>query len=187
MSTRFVYCTLALLASATPAAAQDELTFFSCGVTGKSELLESYETGPVFLFSIAVKGLQLNPGPDAEKHSVSTSMVADRHKLLGGGEVTEAISKNSGFMLNAYLPDKRLVSMIFVPNERQPTAYRLEFLGLKPKVADRWAEMSGRCNATFSKDGRIPSDFFNALYPQVEKSASEAFSAKAKANGNLQQ
>lgn len=187
MSRRFVFSALALLASATPAAAQEEITFFSCGVTGKSELLESYETGPVFLFSIALKGLQLNPGPDAAKHSVSTSMVADRHKLLGGGEVTEAIPTKNGFMLNAYLPDKRMVSMILVPSERQPSAYRLEFLGLKPKVADRWAEMSGRCNATFSKDGRIPTDFFNALYPLVEKSASEAFSAKAKANGSPEQ
>ena len=170
---------LALLAPA-PALA-DELTFISCGMMGRSDYFEPYEKGPVFMFSFAVRGMKWEAGEPPVESELTTVMIADRHKIFGAGEVTKSVSVNDGAMLTAKLPDERLITLIVVSSQNSDY-YSARMLGLHPNKKESWLEMSGICKVTNSPDGRIPAHFYDAMYPLIEKSASDRYAELEREN-----
>jgi hypothetical protein len=170
---------LALLAPA-PALA-DELTFISCGMMGRSDYFEPYEKGPVFMFSFAVRGLKWEAGGPPVESELTTVMIADRHKIFGAGEMTKGLSMKGGVMLTAILPDKRLVNLIVVPSE-QSGAFSAQMFGLYPEKKESWLDLKGLCQVTKSPDGRIPAHFYDAMYPLIEKSASDRYAELEREN-----
>ncbi|MEZ5696008.1 MAG: hypothetical protein R3E18_06105 [Sphingomonadaceae bacterium] len=162
--------------AATPVSAAEPLTLLVCGVHGTSAYIEPHETGPIYMFSVAVSGLELNSGDEVKELTIATEVVSDRHKLLGGALFNKAMSMKGGAMLMAPIDENRMVNLIFVAQKEGPFSAMLT--GMTAHSKELWAEMKGICSVSVSEDRKIPSDFFNSLYPKIEAEASRTFSER---------
>jgi hypothetical protein len=149
--------------------------YFTCSVTGNSNKLEEHEKGPVFFFSVAVSGLEKTSSSPVE-NSIVTEMVIDNHKILNGGNFYKGLTAKEGYVLIADYPNGQSMMIAFIA-KNNASEFRLVVTGFEKEQKAQWAFFEGLCRGEFRKDDVIPAYFMDAMYPFIEKSASERYSS----------